>query len=103
MTGEDEGVAVQAGAVRVDLSAGVVDGVVLVVGVNHPVVIVYERRRGDAAPQYLILNFAGSVVSSKVANMLAHISHWLEVKNRRKEMTSDENRGRSEKPWRERT
>lgn len=48
MTGEYEGVAVQAGAVRVYLSAGVVDGVVLIVGVNHPMVIVCERRREGA-------------------------------------------------------
>ena len=37
---EDEGVPVQAGAVIVQLPAGVVDGVVVVVGVNHPVVVV---------------------------------------------------------------
>lgn len=40
MTREYEGVAVQASAVRVYLSAGVVDGVVVVVSVDHPVVIV---------------------------------------------------------------
>lgn len=40
VAGEDEGVAVEAGAVSVDLSAGVVDGVVIVVGVDHPVVVV---------------------------------------------------------------
>ena len=47
VTGEDEGVSVQAGAVQVNLSAGVVDGVVVVVGVNDPVVIVYVEERGD--------------------------------------------------------
>lgn len=47
VTGEDEGVSVQAGAVQVNLSAGVVDGVVVIVGVNDPVVIVYVEERGD--------------------------------------------------------
>lgn len=40
VTGEDEGITVQAGAVIVDLSAGVVDGVVVVVGVDHPMVVI---------------------------------------------------------------
>lgn len=40
MARENEGVAVQTSAVNVHLSAGVVDGVVVVVGVNHPVLIV---------------------------------------------------------------
>lgn len=40
MTGEYEGVAVEASAVTVGQSAGVVDGVVVVVSVDHPVVII---------------------------------------------------------------
>lgn len=40
VAGEYEGVAVQAGAVRVQEPAGVVDCVVVVVGVDDPVVIV---------------------------------------------------------------
>lgn len=40
---EDKGVAVQTRAVVVHLSAGVVDGVVVIVGVDHPVVVVCER------------------------------------------------------------
>lgn len=44
VAGEDEGVAVQASAVGVYLPAGVVDGVVVVVGVDHPMVIVCEWR-----------------------------------------------------------
>lgn len=44
MAGEDEGVAVQACAVRVHQSAGVVDGVVFIVGVDHPVVVIWEGR-----------------------------------------------------------
>lgn len=42
---EDEGVAVQTRAVVVHMSAGVVDGVVVIVGVDHPVVVVCERER----------------------------------------------------------
>lgn len=42
---EYKGVAVQTSAVVVHLSAGVVDGVVVIVGVDHPVVIVCERGR----------------------------------------------------------
>ena len=42
MAREHEGVAVQAGAVAVHHSAGVVDGVVVVVGGDHPVVVIWE-------------------------------------------------------------
>ncbi len=40
MSGEDEGITVQAGSILIKLSAGVVDGVVIIVGVNDPVVII---------------------------------------------------------------
>lgn len=40
VSGEYEGITIQAGSVLVKLSAGVVDGVVVVVGVNDPVVII---------------------------------------------------------------
>lgn len=42
---EYKGVAVQTRAVVVHQSAGVVDGVVVIVGVDHPVVVVCERGR----------------------------------------------------------
>ncbi len=40
MSGEDEGVTVQAGSILIKHSAGVVDGVVLIISVNDPVVII---------------------------------------------------------------
>ena len=40
VAGEDEGVSVQAGAVVVDLPARVVDGVVFVISVDHPVQVI---------------------------------------------------------------
>lgn len=42
---EYQGVAVQTRAIVVHVSARVVDGVVLIVGVNHPVVVVCKRER----------------------------------------------------------
>lgn len=42
---EYEGVAVQTRAIVVDVSAGVVDGVVVIVGVDHPVVVICGRKR----------------------------------------------------------
>lgn len=45
--GEDEGVAVYASAVVSHLSAGVVDGVVVIVGVNHPMVVIWVQRQGE--------------------------------------------------------
>lgn len=42
---EYKGVAVQTRAVVVHMSAGVVDGVVVIVGGDHPVVVVCERGR----------------------------------------------------------
>lgn len=47
MTREHEGVAVQAGAVAVYHPAGVVDGVVVVVGGDHPVVVIWEGGEGE--------------------------------------------------------
>lgn len=47
VTGEDKGVSIQAGAIQVNFSAGVVDGIVVVVSVNDPVVIVFVEERGD--------------------------------------------------------
>lgn len=44
--GEDEGVAVLAGAVLLQGAAGVGDGVVVVVGVDHPVVVTWLGRDG---------------------------------------------------------
>lgn len=41
---EYKGVAVQTRAVVTHVSAGVVDGVVVIVGVDHPVVVVCERQ-----------------------------------------------------------
>ena len=41
--------------------------------------------RWVAAPQYFILNLAGSGVSSKVANILAHSSQLLEEGDRERE------------------
>lgn len=48
---EYEGVAVQTRAVVVHLSAGVVDGVVVIVGVDHPVVVVCETERTECENQ----------------------------------------------------
>lgn len=47
--GEDEGVAVLAGAVLLQGAAGVGDGVVVVVGVNHPVVVTWTGRDGGVS------------------------------------------------------
>lgn len=44
VTGEDEGVTVQTGAVCVQLSARVVHGVVVIIRINDPVVIVWSDR-----------------------------------------------------------
>lgn len=41
---------------------------------------VHPLWRYEAAPQYFSLNLAGSGVSSKEANMLAHVSQLLEGK-----------------------
>lgn len=43
--GEDQGVAVLAAAVLLQRAAGVGDGVVVVVGVDHPVVVAWSRQR----------------------------------------------------------
>lgn len=42
VSGEYEGITIQAGSILIHLSAGVVDGVVVVVGVNDPVVVICE-------------------------------------------------------------
>lgn len=55
VTGEYEGVAVQAGAVLVYQSAGVVDGVVIVVGVDDPVLIIWERGGCEGSDNALLL------------------------------------------------
>lgn len=47
VSGEDEGVAVFAAAVFLQGAAGVGDGVVVVVGVNHPVVVTWSEGIGD--------------------------------------------------------
>lgn len=63
VTGEDERVAVQTRAVKVELPAGIVDGVVVVVGVDHPVVVVWEahRRGGEDLPPAAGPSCAGAV------------------------------------------
>lgn len=45
--GEDKGVAVLAAAILLQGAAGVGDGVVVVVGVNHPVVVTWFDRKGE--------------------------------------------------------
>lgn len=45
--GEDKGVAVLAAAVVLQGAAGVGDGVVVIVGVNHPVVVAWLDREGE--------------------------------------------------------
>lgn len=44
ISGEDEGITIQAGSIRINLSAGVVDGVVIIVSVDDPVVIICQRQ-----------------------------------------------------------
>lgn len=44
VAGKDEGVAVQTGAVHVQLPAGVVHGIVIVVRVYNPVVVVWRAK-----------------------------------------------------------
>jgi len=53
---EDERVTVQTGAVRVTHSARVVDGVVVIVGIDHPVVVISSLQvRGGAPVSHLEL------------------------------------------------
>lgn len=42
VSGEYEGITIQAGSIHIQLSAGVVDGVVIVVSINDPVVVICE-------------------------------------------------------------
>ncbi len=47
--GEDKGIAVLAAAVLLQGAAGIGDGVVVVVGVNHPVVVTWLDRHGGVS------------------------------------------------------
>lgn len=41
MTGEDKGIAIEAGAISVHLSAGIVHGIIVIIGIDDPVVIIW--------------------------------------------------------------
>lgn len=46
VAGEDQGIAILAGAVVLQGAAGIGDGVVVIVGVNDPVVVTWRTMRG---------------------------------------------------------
>lgn len=45
--GENKGVAILATAIILQSAAGIGDGIVVIVGVNHPVVVTWLERKGE--------------------------------------------------------